>query len=193
MVPIAFHVAYWDYIGWKDAYADPRYGERQRERVRAAGGSMVYTPQVMVGGRDFREWASEAELWRRVEALNRVAARARIEVRTALEPDGRLRVNARAALIAAADATLQVAIAQNGLSSRVTAGENRGEHLRHDFVVRDFRTFERARSTPKEIDAEEILRPAADWDLGRLSVVAFVQDRKTGEILQALSAPVCRG
>jgi hypothetical protein len=194
VVPIAFHVSYWDYIGWKDAYADPRYGERQRERAKASGEAMVYTPQVMVGGRDFREWASEEELERKLAALNRVAPRAQIEMRTALQPDGGLRVSARASLAPsarAADATRQLAIAQNGLASRVTAGENRGEHLRHDFVVRDFRTYTRARGDT-EIAADAAVAPRADWDLDHLSVIAFVQDRKTGEVLQSLSAPLCK-
>jgi hypothetical protein len=195
MVPIAFHVSYWDYIGWKDAYAETRHGERQRERAKASGAATVYTPQVMIGGRDFREWSSEAEVERKVEALNRVAPRAQIEMRAAVQADGRLRVSARASLAPsarAADAALQLAVAQNGLASRVTAGENRGEHLRHDFVVRDFGTYPRATPGATEITAEMAVAPRPDWDLQRLSVVAFVQDRRTGEVLQALSAPVCK-
>jgi hypothetical protein len=195
VVPIAFHVSYWDYIGWKDAYADQRFGERQRERARASGAAMVYTPQVMVGGRDFSGWSSEADFWRRVESLNRVPARASLEVRALVQSGGRLQVTARAALAATAhapDPELALAITQNGLSSRVTAGENRGEHLKHDFVVRDFRTFARARAA-SEIIGEVALATGAGWDLEHVSVIAFVQDRKTGEILQAVSAPVCRG
>src|SRR5258708_2091955 len=91
VVPIAFHVSYWDYIGWKDAYAELRFGERQRERAKASGASMVYTPQVMIGGRDFREWSSEAQVERRLEALNRAAPRAQIELRATAQPDGSLR------------------------------------------------------------------------------------------------------
>ncbi len=195
VVPIAFHVSYWDYIGWKDAYAELRFGERQRERAKASGASMVYTPQVMIGGRDFREWSSEAQVERRLEALNRAAPRAQIELRATAQPDGSLRLAAQAKLAPsarAADAVLQLAVAQNGLASRVTAGENRGEHLRHDFVVRDFRTFARKAPGDGEIAAEAAVAPGAGWEVDRLSVIAFVQDRKTGEILQALSAPVCR-
>src|SRR5260221_12086780 len=105
---------------------------------------MVYTPQVMIGGRDFREWSSEAQVERRLEALNRAAPRAQIELRATAQPDGSLRLAAQAKLAPsarAADAVLQLAVAQNGLASRVTAGGNRGEHLRHDFVVRDLRAL----------------------------------------------------
>ena len=57
---LAFHVDYWDSIGWKDRFASPAYSQRQRERVNAAGADTVYTPQVMVG-RDVRtSWQSSA-------------------------------------------------------------------------------------------------------------------------------------
>jgi hypothetical protein len=48
-VPLAFHVGYWDYIGWKDRFAVPAHEARQRARVAAAGERVVYTPQVMLG------------------------------------------------------------------------------------------------------------------------------------------------
>src|SRR5258706_12927861 len=112
VVPIAFHVSYWDYIGWKDAYADTRFGERQRERAKASGASMVYTPQVMIGGRDFRAWTSEAEVERRLEALHRAAPRAPIEMRAQAQPHRSLRLAARAKLapsVRAADPVLPLA------------------------------------------------------------------------------------
>src|SRR5882672_8121679 len=53
VVPLAFHVSYWDYIGWKDTFADERYTERQRALAKAAGARSVYTPQVILAGRDY--------------------------------------------------------------------------------------------------------------------------------------------
>ena len=58
VVPVAFHVTYWDYIGWRDAFADERHTARQRARAGASGARYVYTPQVVLGGRDFRGWSS---------------------------------------------------------------------------------------------------------------------------------------
>ncbi len=51
-VPVAFHVDYWDYIGWKDEFADPSNTQRQRGYAAAAGARSIYTPQMVVGGRD---------------------------------------------------------------------------------------------------------------------------------------------
>src|SRR4029079_4975292 len=55
-IALAFHVDYWDRLGWKDRFAAPAYTERQYEEMRANGGRFVYTPQVLVQGKDFPGW-----------------------------------------------------------------------------------------------------------------------------------------
>jgi hypothetical protein len=50
VLPIALHVDYWDYLGWADAFANPRFTERQKAYARAEGSRMIYTPQMIVGG-----------------------------------------------------------------------------------------------------------------------------------------------
>jgi len=50
VLPLSFHVDYWDYIGWKDRFADPVFTNRQRAYAEAQGTSMVYTPQMIVAG-----------------------------------------------------------------------------------------------------------------------------------------------
>lgn len=52
VIPLALHVDYWDYIGWKDSFANPAFTKRQRSYARAAGHRTVYTPQMIVGGTD---------------------------------------------------------------------------------------------------------------------------------------------
>lgn len=188
VVPVAFHVTYWDYIGWRDPFASGRHTERQRAFAAAAGARYVYTPQVVLGGRDFRDWPSTGSFEKAVQRINLVPARADLELRIRPIAEGKLGVVANALLkpgVAKDNLVLVLAATQNGLASRVTAGENRGEHLRHDFVVRDFiesRTLAATASFP--------LR--GNWTAESLSVAAFVQDHKTGEVLQALAAPLCR-
>lgn len=52
VIALALHVDYWDYIGWKDEFADPQHTVRQRAYSRAAGKRTIYTPQMVIGGRD---------------------------------------------------------------------------------------------------------------------------------------------
>lgn len=52
VLPLALHVDYWDYIGWADSFADPRYSARQKAYARAAGMATVFTPQLVVEGVD---------------------------------------------------------------------------------------------------------------------------------------------
>lgn len=54
----AFHVAYWDYIGWVDRFAAPAYTQRQRQLAGWNGLRSIYTPQVLVNARDWRQWRS---------------------------------------------------------------------------------------------------------------------------------------
>ena len=83
---------------------------------------------------------------------------------------------------------LVIAAVQGGVSSRVTAGENRGERLAHDFVTRDMAisSVGAGRST-----REYAFKPGPDWNAASMSVTAFLQDTATGEVVQALAAPPC--
>ncbi|WP_395540408.1 DUF1223 domain-containing protein [Neotabrizicola sp. sgz301269] len=52
VLPLSLHVDYWDYIGWADSFADPRFTERQKSYARAIGSRTIYTPQFIIGGQD---------------------------------------------------------------------------------------------------------------------------------------------
>lgn len=189
LVALAFHVDYWDQLGWRDAYASGRYSQRQRERVAASGGRAVYTPQVMLNGRDFRRW--NEPVWLDIaRAVARRPAGAQLGLTLARDGDGRWQARLDATLhrpLPAARAWL--AVYENELWSQVTAGENRGKRLRHDRVVRRL-------DGPVAADANGRLHLAAhlapDRHGERLGgIAAFVEDAASGELLQALALPFC--
>jgi len=190
-VPIAFHVVYWDYLGWKDAFGDTRFTERQRQFARAAGANSVYTPQVVLGGRDFPEWRRTGSVAGTMGTINARPARAALEIATRATPGARISAVLSPG-VRTDDLALFVAVTENGLSTKVKAGENRGETLRHDHVARDLamaRDWTKGPAPSLTMNAEFAPRP--DWKADRMKVVAFVQDLKSGEVLQALSAPLC--
>src|SRR5881394_3774252 len=77
VVPLSLHVDYWDYIGWKDPYGKREFSLRQRKLSQLQRMALVYTPQVVLQGRDFPRWGSPA-FEATVAAINARPARARI-------------------------------------------------------------------------------------------------------------------
>jgi hypothetical protein len=188
VVPVAFHVHYWDYIGWKDSFGEARYADRQQVESRAAGAQSVYTPQVVVGGRDFPDWHDAKAFAHAVEAIHRKAARATLALDSHGADDGTLKGSVTVKLepgTAAKHLTLAVVPLQNGLSTRVTAGENKGEQLSNDYVVRDMASAKVAKA---EASLDFEFKARAGWNARNMSVAAFLQDTETGEVLQALAA-----
>ena len=190
VVPLALHVGYWDYIGWKDPYAQGSFGERQGWLVRANQHKSVYTPQFFVGGSELRAW--RGGLRDKVAQLNALPAAADIRVRARIAPNGMLALDAEAKAAAdAAPAALYLALTESGLASKVTRGENSGATLTHDHVVRAWIGPTRLAAGAARVQRE--LELPADWKRAQLTVVAFVQDERNGAVLQALSARQCVG
>lgn len=190
VVPLALHVGYWDYIGWKDPYAQDKFGERQSWLVRANRHKTVYTPQFFVGGAELRGW--RGGLRDKVRQLNARPAAASIHVNANLTPTGALALKVEASARAGAGpAALHLALAESGLVSKVERGENGGVTLAHDHVVREWIGPVRLTEGAARIQ-REIPLPAA-WKRARLEVVAFVQDEHSGGVLQAVSAQQCAG
>jgi len=191
VVPIALHVDYWDYLGWKDPYARSAYAVRQREQARLSGGAVVYTPQVMLGGRDYRRWSDAAAFARDVKTINARPARSTITARWT--PGGQETVEITAGVTfrdphEAPATVLHVAVYEDGLVSNVKAGENKGRQLRHERVVREW-FGPIAPDAGARIELRRALMLPVRTRIA--GVVAFVQHRRTGEILQALDVPSC--
>jgi len=189
LVPLALHVDYWDYIGWKDPYAKREFSLRQRKLSQLQRLALVYTPQVLLQGRDWgwRTGAFDEALAR----INAQPARARMRLALLGGDSKSLEVEASAELLERADdAALYLAVYESKLQSRVSAGENRGRILNHDYVVLE---WQGPFSFGKEMHLSErrrlALLPGAQ--ARNSGVAAFVQNRRTGEVLQALMRSAC--
>lgn len=187
VVPLALHVDYWDYIGWKDPFAKREFSQRQRRLSLLQRSALVYTPQVLLQGRDFAPWGT-AQFDRAIVAINAQPARASLELEILAASAQALSLRVRAAVADTAlarQAVLYVAAYENRLESRVAAGENRDRVLRHDYVALEWQGAyglgERELSLP-------LLPKGSAADSG---VVAFVQNRGTGEVLQTVSLGAC--
>ena len=190
VVPLAFHVDYWNYIGWQDRFSKAEFSERQRKTAAFAGAGYVYTPQFVLNGRDFRS-VNESRLNQAINKSQKQAARANLSLNTVTQANGEINLQATATAVNPADiknANIFVAVYENKLVSQIKAGENNGRELIHDYVVREFfgaYPF----SNKNEFSKNFNLKP--EWKDKPAGAVIFVQDAKNGEILQSLQLPFC--
>ena len=188
---LAFHVDYWDALGWPDRFASRTYTERQQALVRAGRGPTAYTPQLFVQGKDRGLWRDRS-VADALDEAGRAPSRARLELASRSEGDSVI-VDVRASVDAAntSDVLLRVALTESGLSSAVRAGENSGKRLVHGHVVRAFTAGPAFDASGK---ANGQVRIALPRERGRdATIVAFVERHSTSEILQSLTLPLCGG
>lgn len=195
VVPLALHVTYWDRIGWKDIFAQKTFDERQRQLLEGRRNKIVYTPQFFVNGDELRDWG--AQLPAAIRRTNALPAPLAIHLKST---PGASPTKAGPTLLLEADVSatdtrtageLYLAIAENGLVSDVSRGENRGATLRHDHTARLWLgPFPLAQGKARVHQA--ISLPPA-WNSERVHAVAFVQAAADGRILQAVSTSECQG
>ena len=176
LVPIAFHVDYWDYIGWTDRFATTDHGQRQRAYAADGRVGTVYTPGFVVDGREWRGWFRGHE----PEPGERAAAGV-----LALELDaGKVEARFDATAEAGGEVDLHLVLLGFDLSSEVKSGENSGRTLRHDFVVLDYQ-----RQPLLRADGGYRLRtdrPRSGVKAGRYAIAAWVTPKGGLEPLQAV-------
>jgi hypothetical protein len=183
VVPLALHVGYWDYIGWKDPFARREFNERQRWLADLNSNRTVYTPGVFVQGRETPRWSDARGFDAAVRAINAQPARARIEL-TAKVDVGLIEAHASVSATDAKQPQVLLALVQSGNSTKVNAGENRGETLTNDHVVKEW-------SGPLAPGTAIVQRfNAAGVAVDRLRLVVLVQDAGRGQLLQTIALPL---
>ena len=177
VVAQAFHVAYWDYIGWKDRFAQATFTARQKDLAAQNRLSGIYTPQMLRNGRDWSDWHSQRGP---LAAGPQQAAKARISLQRAGDTDAfEARVEP---LDANAQWTAYWTVTEDSHSSRVKSGENAGAFLKHDFVVRQY-------APVGQYQGPQVLKffALAEQPDHARRINLVVQDAQRHEPLQALS------
>lgn len=197
VVPLAFHVDYWDYVGWTDPFGKPQWSARQDAYRRVFGLESAYTPQLVVNGRAQLNGAREQQALQEIAAdLARPAAiHLRLEPRLGGNPS---RPELSVALTAEVSADLParkldayVALFENHIETTVSRGENGGRTLYNDFVVRRLeRAFSMGGLAGARGERSMTLGLDRDWKLDNLGVAAFLQDPGTLSVAGAAVRPV---
>jgi hypothetical protein len=127
IIPVAFHVDYWDRLGWRDRFAKPEFTLRQQRYAAGWGGDSVYTPGFVVNGKEWRGWFGG-------NGMPTTSTKVGV-FSVSLGDDGKLTATFVPETTQPGTLTLNVALLGNDLESDVKRGENSGRKLRHDFVV----------------------------------------------------------
>ncbi len=136
VIPLALHVDYWDYIGWKDAFADPQFTERQRAYARAAGARTIYTPQMIVAGMDHLVGARPAELTALIKRHAAMPGNVTLKVR---RDGGAIVITADSLTTMAKGAVVQIVRYKPEETVKIRAGENAGRQIAYHNIVTDWR------------------------------------------------------
>ncbi len=125
-IPLAFHVDYWNYLGWQDTFASAAYSNRQRQHKKQGNIVSVYTPGFVVNG---NEWTGFFKPWRALPEVDQQPGQLSLTIdrhlATIAFPEGEQEYQ------------YNLAILGLGLETQVLSGENAGNQLPHDFVVLD--------------------------------------------------------
>lgn len=138
IVPLSFHVDYWNHLGWRDPYSAAEWSQRQNAYATQFRSSSVYTPEVVIDGS--REFVGSDE--RAIRAALQQAMAAKHPMTVALQSarrEGNVMHVAFDANVPSAlehDAAIDVVIFERMLQTNVARGENGGRTLHNDFVVR---------------------------------------------------------
>jgi hypothetical protein len=177
VVAQAFHVNYWDYIGWKDRFAAPAYTQRQRELSARTNLNSIYTPQVAKNGLTVRGYDEKSIL------ANNTPAQASIELQ-------QTEANRFEAKIAPAQSgaawSAYFTVTEHEHLSIVTSGENKGEALKHDFVVRQYVPLGLF-SGAQTLKFSSLAPTLTNGKTHPRQINLVVTDPKGGKALQALS------
>lgn len=173
-VPIVFHVDYWNHLDWKDELSSGAMTTRQIAVSKTWAQPSVYTPAIVVSGKEWRNWRSS----RIEDQLSNVSSSITLQILQ--NESGRLSIKA-SGLNSNKQYVVHLAKLGIGLSSKVTAGENSGKTLGHSFVALDWQSRSRVlENKPVVFDLGSTKQNAKKY-----AVVAWIEEVKIPIALQA--------
>ena len=176
---LSFHVTYWNKLGWKDAFSQKMFDERQYAYGRLMQSNGVYTPQIVVNGleefvgsrKSQTEKSIEKSLSQKAEAsiiLNKMLENNTLKVHYKLEGNFK-------------NTVLNIALVERNIETKILKGENEGRTLKHDNVVREFQTIQLNATG----DGSVSLNLSSDFKQKDSKIIAYLQNKDTWKIVAA--------
>lgn len=139
IIPLSFHVDYWNRLGWADPFSSSEYSERQREYAKQLNHESVYTPQLVINGEYELVGSSRSKAESIIKIVLEEKAAVRLSMMDVKTSEGKI------VFVVTAEGdykgtTLHAALVQKQATIQVKAGENSGAKLSHVNVVRSYTT-----------------------------------------------------
>jgi hypothetical protein len=178
---LAYHVDYWDRLGWKDAFSSADYSKRQNEYARWLKLSQVYTPQIVVNGKTEFVGSQEGALRNAIKNNLLVNSNVRLNLSIIHNANNTTLVQYRTeGNVGNAHSVISLALVQKQAVIKVKGGENGGRTLIHAQIVRNLQTLPLIKST----GSATIILPAG-FDGPGWEVIGFIQNTDNGVVLAA--------
>ena len=188
IIPLAYHVDYWDRLGWPDPFSQAAWTARQNAYAASFRRNSLYTPQIVINGRDECVGSDHPQILAKIRSAGAAAPLGRVRLqRRGYDPAQRLlHITLTAEILREGkprELRLMVAVFENGFTTKVSNGENGGKTLSNDYVVH---TLEPALTLPakagQSVQKEITLSLQPGWDPQKTGVAAFLQDPQSLEI-----------
>jgi hypothetical protein len=180
---LAFHVDYWNHLGWKDPFSSHDYSSRQYRYSKWLESSQVYTPQVIVNGRTEFVGSDEKSLRNAITAGLEKPAKAELSLNNVKVVGDKATVQYNAEGIANNSALL-IALVEKNAVSKVKGGENGGRTLAHVQIVTQLKSI----ALKSNANGTESIALPHGFDPQKFELIAFVQNTSNGEITGATKA-----
>ena len=180
LIALAFHVDYWNRLGWTDSFSSEKYSNRQRDYASSINNSSVYTPQLIINGT--KEFVGSDETKIATEIANVLKQKPAVFVSIDRITITANKVTINYSLNRSCDnSSLRAALVQKQVFTNILKGENRGLKLTNYNVVRDFVSV-----NAKDISASVDLQKPAGYNEKDFSIVLFVQENTSLKIIGAV-------
>lgn len=174
--PLSFHVTYWNRLGWKDSFSQKIFDERQYEYGSRFALNGVYTPQVVINGKAEMVGSRETQIGKKIDEMLTNSSPFSITLSKKIK-DKSLIINYKINKLAK-DYDLNIALVESGIATKIQHGENEGRTLKHDNVVRYFRTLKMSENTEGVVELPFVL-------VEKQAIVVYLQEQKLGKIVAA--------
>ena len=179
---LGYHVDYWNYIGWTDAFSKPSFTDRQRQYADKFSLSSIYTPQIIINGKKELVGSNRGLLQSTVQS--ELTGNNSIPVKLVVKNENNQTISVLYDAGEANGAILNIALVQLKAESSVKRGENKGKLLQHIDIVRDFKTI----TASKKISGTMSFAFPKDIPANGLKIVAFLQNKNDWKITGAVEA-----